>query len=101
MREREPTSEFVLLLGADAAADLPSWKEGERVSEFARIVVFGRGGAPVPTLPWITAAIEVPAIGISATEIRRRARLGQPIRYWVPHTVAEYIAAHQLYLNSE
>jgi nicotinate-nucleotide adenylyltransferase len=101
MHEREPTSEFVLLLGADAAADLPSWKEAERVSEFARIVVFGRGGAPVPTLPWISAAVEVPAIGISATEIRRRVRLGQPIRYWVPHTVAEYIAAHQLYLNSE
>jgi nicotinate-nucleotide adenylyltransferase len=101
MREREPAAEFILLLGADAAADLPAWKEAERLQEFARIVVFGRGGEPVPSIPWLTAAIEVPSISISATEIRRRARLGQSVRYWVPDAVAEYIASHRLYLDSE
>ena len=101
LREREPGAEFVLLLGADAAADLPAWREAERVPELARIAVFGRPGAAVPVMPWITAAIEVPSIDVSATEIRRRVRLGQSLRYWVPDSVAEYIVAHRLYLDSE
>lgn len=101
LREREPGAEFMLLLGADAAADLPAWKEAERLPELARIAVFGRPGSPVPALPWITATVEVPAINISATEVRRRARAGQSVRYWVPDAVAEYIAAHQLYLDPE
>jgi nicotinate-nucleotide adenylyltransferase len=101
LREREPGAEFILLLGADAAADLPAWKESERVREMARIAVFGRPGSPVPALPWITTIVEVPAIDISATEVRRRARQGRSVRYWVPEAVAEYIITHQLYLDSE
>jgi nicotinate-nucleotide adenylyltransferase len=101
LQEREPGAEFVLLLGADAAADLPAWKEAERVMELARIVVFGRPGSSAPVLPWITGAVEVPAIDISATEIRRRVHEGQSVRYWVPDGVAEYITAHRLYLDAE
>lgn len=101
LREREPEAEFVLLLGADAAADLPEWKEAGRVPELARIVVFARLGSPLPTLPWITAVVEVPAIGISATEVRRRVQQGLSLRYWVPDAVAEYIATHRLYLDPE
>jgi nicotinate-nucleotide adenylyltransferase len=101
LREREPGSEFVLLLGADAAADLPAWKEAERVRELARVAVFARPGSRVPDFPWITAALEVPVIDISATEVRRRAYQGLSLRYWVPDAVAEYIAAHRLYLDPE
>jgi nicotinate-nucleotide adenylyltransferase len=101
LKEREPGVEFVLLLGGDAAADLPAWKEAGRVTELARIAVFARPGSPLPDLPWITAVVEVPAIDISATEVRRRARHRLPLRYWVPDAVAEYITAHRLYLDSE
>jgi nicotinate-nucleotide adenylyltransferase len=101
LREREPGAEFVLLLGADAAADLPAWKEAGRVAELARIAVFARPGSPLPDLPWITAVVEVPAIDISATEVRRRAHRGLPLQYWVPDAVAEYIATHRLYLDPE
>lgn len=101
LREREPEAEFVLLLGADAAVDLPAWKEAERLPELARIAVFARPGSPLPDLPWVTAVVEVPAIDISATEIRRRAQRGLSLRYWVPEAVAEYIATHRLYLDSE
>ena len=101
LREREPEAEFVLLLGADAAADLPAWKEAERLPELARIAVFARPGSAVPDLAGITARVEVPAIDISATEVRRRARGGLSLRYWVPDAVAEYIARHRLYLDPE
>ena len=42
---------------------------------------------------WIT----VPAIEVSSTAIRERVRTGRSIRYWVPDSVASYIAAHGLY----
>jgi nicotinate-nucleotide adenylyltransferase len=101
LREREPGSEFVLLLGADAAADLAAWREADQIPRLARIAVFARPGSPVPASPWVTAVVEVPAIDISATEVRRRVARGHTIRYWVPDAVAEYIGKHRLYLDSE
>jgi nicotinate-nucleotide adenylyltransferase len=96
---REPGTSFTLLLGADAAAELAAWREARELPRFARIVVFARHGSPVPASPLIGATIEVPAVEISATEIRRRVRAGLPIRYWVPDRVAEYVARHRLYLD--
>jgi nicotinate-nucleotide adenylyltransferase len=101
LREREPGEDFLLLLGADAAADLPAWREAGQLRDLARIVVFARSGTPVAASPWISTVIEVPAIDISATEVRRRASRGLSIRYWVPDPVAEYITKHRLYLDSE
>jgi nicotinate-nucleotide adenylyltransferase len=101
LRARHPGAQLTLLLGADAAAELDAWHRAEELPGLARIVVFGRPGAPMPATPLITGAVEVPAIEISATEIRARVRAGQPIRYWVPDAVAEYIARHRLYLDPE
>jgi nicotinate-nucleotide adenylyltransferase len=101
LREREPDSDFVLLLGSDAAAELPAWREAARIPQLARVVVFARPGSKTPALPGIARIIEVPAVDISATEVRQRVARGQPIRYWVPDTVAEYIARHRLYLDPE
>ncbi len=101
LRTREPGASFVLLVGADAAADLPAWKEADRLPGLARIVLFKRPGSSVPHIPGIGDSVEVPAIEISATEVRRRARNRQSLRYWVPESVAEFIAAHQLYLDPE
>jgi nicotinate-nucleotide adenylyltransferase len=101
LRVREPQDQFVLLLGADAAAELSAWQEADRIPELARVVVFARPGSAVPESPATTEVIEVPAIDISATEVRRRVRRGQPIRYWVPDSVGEYISRHQLYLDAE
>jgi nicotinate-nucleotide adenylyltransferase len=53
----------------------------------------------VPRSRLITRSIEVPAIEISATEIRRRVKERLPIRYWVPDPVAEYVTRHRLYLD--
>jgi nicotinate-nucleotide adenylyltransferase len=101
MHEREPGLELSLLIGADAAADFPQWREAATVAQLARVVVFGRPGAAGLSLPRTWHTIEVPAIAISATEIRRRVREGRPIRYWVPDAVAEYVATHGLYQDGE
>ena len=101
LRAREPAARFTVLLGADAAAELSDWHRAADLPRLARIVVFGRPGTPVPASPLIERSIEVPAVDISATEIRRRARAGLPVRYWVPDGVAEYMVRHRLYLDPE
>jgi nicotinate-nucleotide adenylyltransferase len=99
LRAREPAARFTVLLGADAAAELSAWHRAADLPNLARIVVFGRPGTPVPASPLIAGTIEVPAVDISATEIRRRAAAGFPVRYWVPDAVAEYMVRHRLYLD--
>jgi len=101
LRQREPESELVLLLGADAAAELGDWHQANRIPGLARVVAFGRPGTSVPRSSLISQVIPVPAVDISATEIRRRVGQRKSIRYWVPDAVAEYIARHQLYLDPE
>ena len=99
LHRREPGAELVLLLGADAAAELPAWREAAEIPRLARVAVFARPGSQVPEAPWISAVVTVPAIDISATGIRARVARGQSVRYWVPDAVAEYIARHRLYLD--
>jgi nicotinate-nucleotide adenylyltransferase len=99
LREREPGLTLTLLLGADAAAELGAWHRASEIPELARVVVFARPGSAVPDSPLIAGSIEVPAIEISATEIRRRVVEGRSIRYWVPDPVAEYISRQRLYLD--
>ena len=97
LRAREPGAAFVLLVGSDAAMDLPRWHEAPELSRLARIVAFGRAGAAGRELPPGIEFITVPAVEISSTAIRERVRRGQSIRYWVPDAVADFIAARGLY----
>ena len=45
--------------------------------------------------------IEVPAMAISSTDLRRRITTGEPIRYLVPETVENYIYKNQLYVPDD
>jgi nicotinate-nucleotide adenylyltransferase len=95
LRERSPAATWFLCLGADAAAELPAWRDAGSLPDLATIVVFRRPGATVPPGPYRQA--EVPQVDISATDIRSRVRSGRSIRYLVPEAVADYIATHRLY----
>lgn len=95
--ERGKGNRFTLLLGADAARDIAEWWEVEALPGLADIVVFARPGSTVLRHPLITRVISVPAIDLSATQIRERVRQRRSIRYLVPDAVRDYIAAHGLY----
>src|SRR5665647_364285 len=45
--------------------------------------------------------LEVPALAISSTDCRARARAGEPVWYLVPDGVVQYIAKHQLYRGQD
>ncbi|MGB9722362.1 MAG: nicotinate-nucleotide adenylyltransferase [Chloroflexia bacterium] len=109
LHERYPRgSEFFFILGSDAIAELPRWKDPERLMTLCRFVVFQRPGCDFdprnlflqfPRLRERTIFLEGPRLEISATELRRRVRQGLPIRYQTPDAVEEYIRSHRLYLE--
>jgi len=45
--------------------------------------------------------LEVPALAISSSDIRARARAGEPVWYLVPDGVVRYIAKHGLYRGQD
>jgi nicotinate-nucleotide adenylyltransferase len=106
LAERDPGREMFLLLGADMAAGLASWKEPSRVVELARLGVVPRPGVGLeevrPALERLGAAdraeiIGMPLCGASSTTVRQRAREGKPLRYLVPDRVIELIGERGLY----
>lgn len=97
LRVRWPERRLLLLLGADAALELPRWRALDDVVRLAEIAVLTRPGVPVPASEFVTHQVATPAVEISASEIRARCRAGQGIRYLVPEAVADFIARHGLY----
>ncbi len=89
--------ELCLLIGADAARDMPLWHEAAAIPRLATVVVLSRPGIEVPETKMLNQFIEVPAIGLSATDVREKIRAGGSARYLVPSAVAEYIESHGLY----
>lgn len=94
LQVEHPGAELVLLLGSDAATQLPRWHEVEAVMQLAKVAVFRRAGVPVPEG---LHQLDVPALELSSSAIRVRAAAGQSLRGWVPERVADYISGLDLY----
>ena len=45
--------------------------------------------------------IDIPAMAISSTDCRTRAKAGQPVWYLVPDGVVQYMAKNHLYLPNQ
>jgi nicotinate (nicotinamide) nucleotide adenylyltransferase len=97
LRQREPLERFVLIVGSDAAAQLPQWRAPDEIARLAEIAVLTRPGVPEPASALVTRRVATPAIEISASDIRARCLAGRSIRYLVPDVVAEYITRNRLY----
>ncbi len=108
-----PAGEFFLLLGADMLLDLPHWHEAPQVCQLAIPVVAGRPGFDIPDFSCLGQIasleqievfkqhqVDMPPVGISSSEIRRRVAGGLSIRYWTPRAVEKYIEEHGLYGGS-
>ncbi len=95
------------IIGPDVLGEMHLWKEPARLAELCQLVVVGRPNTgqvdwrgleeTIPAMRSRIRWIDVPEIGISATEIRDRVRKGASIRYLVPSGVERYIDQHQLY----
>jgi nicotinate-nucleotide adenylyltransferase len=115
---RLPDAHFTFILGADAFAEIESWKRFDEIFARADVCVLSRPGFTIAQPP---IAIEnsfcydpdrrvyvhqsghsllflsVTALMISASDIRHRHATGRSIRYLVSRDVEQYIHAHGLY----
>ncbi len=99
--ERYPADDIVFLMGGDTLRDLPQWEKPEELlSNCKEIGVMRRPGAEInlpelermiPCLSLKVKWIEAPLLEISGSLIRKRLRLGEPVRYFLPDGVYQII----------
>jgi nicotinate-nucleotide adenylyltransferase len=122
---RYPRAERYFLMGYDAFSTLESWREPGRVATLARLAVMTREDGAVAGPGVLLGAgtvgdrrvaevweriraqgaadalepvvIATRRIDVSSTEIRERARLGKPIRGFVPDAIARFVETNGLY----
>jgi nicotinate-nucleotide adenylyltransferase len=103
LRAAMPDADLTFITGADALAEIFTWRDADQLFELASFVGCTRPGYPLD--PDVIARIpadrvtllEIPALAISSTDCRNRHQSGQPIWYLVPDGVVQYIGKHDLY----
>lgn len=101
-RER-PDSELFFITGADALAQILSWKDVDELWDLAHFIGVTRPGHQLSNdgLPSEGVTLtEVPAMAISSTDCRARVNAGEPVWYLVPDGVVQYIGKYGLYRDS-
>jgi nicotinate-nucleotide adenylyltransferase len=93
--------DLFLILGSDAVADFPRWKEPERIAKLATLVVADRPGAPARLGDAPIVAFDAPRLDISSRELRSRAARGLSLRYLVPEAAWQHIEARGLYRGED
>ena len=90
---------WFLIVGSDAAEGLATWHRPDDVARLATTVVVDRGGREGgrPPAGWDHEVVQVPALEISSSDIRRRVAVGEPIRGLVPEMIADRIEMQGLY----
>lgn len=99
--------ELFFLMGDDQIRDLHRWRGPDEILELARIVGMSRPdydrpdpealSVRFPTIRDRLILVDVPAIEISSSDLRRRRAEGRSIEFRVMPAVKEYIDRHGLY----
>lgn len=97
-----PGAELHFITGADATLEILTWKDPEEALQLATFVAVTRPGHDLGKLSSLgyrarIVVLEIPALAISSSDIRRRVSEGRPIRYLVPESVRLYIDENGLY----
>ena len=104
LKALRPEAELFFITGADAIAQILSWRDHDELWDLAHFVAVSRPGHVLNTdgLPSDDVSqLEIPALAISSTDCRDRVSRGHPVWYLVPDGVVQYIAKHHLYRSKE
>jgi nicotinate-nucleotide adenylyltransferase len=105
---------FYFITGADAILEILTWKDTDNVLKLCKFIAATRPGYDIKKIEELkykisgdlsldTAAqnsiylMEIPALAISSTDIRKRINEGRPIKYLLPEGVSNYILKNDLY----
>ncbi|MFW6775517.1 nicotinate-nucleotide adenylyltransferase [Nocardioides sp. CPCC 205120] len=103
LRAQLPGAELFFITGADALANIFTWRDTGEMFDLAHFVGVTRPGyamdpAVLETIPGDRVTVlEIPALAISSTDCRERTGRGEPVWYLVPDGVVQYIGKHHLY----
>ena len=100
LRAQHPDADLFFITGADALAQILSWKDAEDLFDLAEFIGVTRPGYELSEdgLPADRVHLqEVPAMAISSTDCRDRVAAGEPVWYLVPDGVVQYINKYGLY----
>jgi nicotinate-nucleotide adenylyltransferase len=94
-----PERELFLILGADAVANMSTWKRLDDTRSLATVVVIERDGehAEPPGAGWRVEHLPIPRLDVSSTDVRDRLADGRPIDGLVPEVVVQAIRERGLY----
>jgi nicotinate-nucleotide adenylyltransferase len=114
LAQRHPHDTLVLVLGPDALAQLPTWREPQTIADRCELVAVERerlddvaaiardagladllGQERLAAL--IAARVRMPAIGVRASDLRAAVAAGTSIRYRTPRAVEAFVMSHGLY----
>jgi nicotinate-nucleotide adenylyltransferase len=101
LRAQYPAAELFFITGADALAQILTWRDVHELFSLAHFVGVTRPGYLLSfdaSLPAdAVSLLEVPALAISSSDIRARVGRDAPIWYLTPDAVVRYIAKRGLY----
>jgi nicotinate-nucleotide adenylyltransferase len=94
-----PDRGLFLLLGADAVANMSTWRRLDDTRHLATVVVIEREGehAVPPGDGWKVEHLAIPRLDVSSTDIRGRLARGFPVDGLVPQAALHVIRARGLY----
>lgn len=110
IHDEHPDAKLTLILGADTARTLSSWREPERLLALARVAVAERDeldvGSVRTALGGLGQAAKIEALAmekvdVSSSLVRERVRGGLPVSELVGADVARYITANRLYAGGD
>ncbi len=114
IHQQYPAAELTFLMGGDNLVHLLKWRDPQGVVRQARLGAMARPGwqdgadeereqvvarlaQQLPTIRERLVWLDAPRLDISGSDLRRRVRLGLPLRYLVPPAVEDYVQAQRLY----
>lgn len=126
LHQRYPNDEFYFLIGMDSFLNIASWHNYQQLFSLCNLVIAQRPGTSrIEQQPELPVAIrqqfcydaeldmyqhksghrliflQETFLDISSTQIRRKIALRQPTESLLPALVAQYIKAHNLYVQPE
>ena len=109
LEEQYPRATFYVIVGADELLELSTWHCIEKLIKECCFIAAKRPGYDLRPLEELLSAefshkilfLSIPAMDISATDIRRRLGKNESIKYLVPKDVEAYIQKNHLYSASQ
>ena len=104
LRALHPDAELYFITGADALAQIVSWRDAEDLFDLAHFVGVSRPGYATVDVNGFpdgsVTLLEVPALAISSSDLRARVAEGLPVHYLAPDGVVQYIRKRNLYRSA-